>query len=98
MGKCSVCGKKLGVLEGYETFDKEYCEKCFIKKQEAKSEEQNQKEIENNQKKIEKEKRIEEERKKTWVGRNLSKQEAWWLWIILFLVIMASLKILGLSS
>lgn len=95
MGNCSNCGKRLGFLEGYETFDKEYCENCWYKREEAKSEEYNQKRIENNQKKIERERKIEEERKKTWVGRNLSKQEAWWFWIILFLLTMASLKILG---
>ncbi len=29
MGNCKNCNKKLGIFEGYDDFDGEYCEKCY---------------------------------------------------------------------
>ena len=57
MGKCFGCGKKLGIFEGYETYNEEFCEDCYNKRAEIKAkkrEEENKKKIEEKKEKIEK--------------------------------------------
>lgn len=29
MGNCKICNKKLGIFEGYNDFDGEYCKACY---------------------------------------------------------------------
>jgi hypothetical protein len=95
MGKCYICGKKLGVLEGYETFDKEFCKECYLK--------QGEKKIEKKKEETEQERKEKEDMKKLLWGdkekmKNMTKAEkirAWALWLVIFIVLMASLKILG---
>ena len=99
MGKCSVCGKKLNMFQGYENFDKEFCEDCYNKRAEDKDKQKEEK-IKNLS---EREKREKEDMKKLLWGdkeklKNMTKAEkirAWALWLVLFIILMASMKILG---
>lgn len=47
MGNCSGCNKELGIFEGYETSEGEFCKKCYPKRKEILKNIKQKEEIEN---------------------------------------------------
>lgn len=100
MGECAVCGKKLGMFQGYETGNKEYCEECYMKRAKEKDKQKEEK----NKNLSEREKKEKDDMKKLLWGdkekwekmTTAEKIRSWALWFILFIILMASMKILGL--
>ena len=49
MGKCSVCGKKLNLFQGYKLDDVEYCDDCYPDKEEDYDKEEEEEEYEDDE-------------------------------------------------